>query len=218
MTTEEIIESGRRLFQSAENLRQSAPDLNALMLSIWEALEETTLFGDVEDLGDEGTGGDEEWLTTAYAYNAAVFSSPERLQGQRGPSKKPKRIGTLTFIVRLCGQRGVEEYTAKWPWLDQACLIVGWHPKDNPDDNWVIDNFDPEDENLAGIIHVGNGLWAWQEQGKKYAYFFAIPIFAFRNENDLKRLALRPLKILFDSDDPVHAAEEALRGVLALQP
>lgn len=218
MTNEEIIENGRRLFQSAENLRQSAPDLDALMESLWEAVEGTKFFGEIEDLGSEGTGGDGGWLAPAYAYNAAVLSYPERAPGQRGPSKKPKPIGTLTFIVRLCNSGEVEDHTAKWPWLDQACLILGWHPKDNPEDNWEIDNFNPEDENLVSIIHVGNGLWAWQERDENYAYFFAIPIFALRNENDLKRLALSPLKKLFDSDDPVRAAEEALSDVPALQP
>lgn len=216
MTNEEIIENGRRLFQSAENLRQSAPDLDALMQSLWEAVE--GIFGEIEDLGDEDTGGDGEWLATAYAYNAAVLSVPERVSGQRGRRKKPKQIGSLTFIVRLCNSGDIEEHTVKWPWLDQACLILGWHSKDNPEDNWEIDNFNPEDENLSAIIHVENGLWAWQEHGENYAYFFAIPIFALQNENDLKRLALRPLKELFDSDDPVRAAKEAFSNVPVLRP
>lgn len=218
MTNEEIIENGRRLFQSAENLRQSAPDLDALLKSLWEAVEEGVFFGEIKDLGDENAGGGEEWLAPAYAYNAAVLSSPVRLPSQRGPNKKPKPIGTLTFIVRLCNSGDFDNHIVKWPWLDQACLIVGWHPKDNSEDTWEIDNFNPEDENLAAIIHVGNGLWAWQEQDKNYAYFFAVPIFALRNENDLKRLALTPLKRLFDRDDPVSAAEGVLSGVPVLQP
>lgn len=218
MNREEIIENGRRLFQSAQNLRQSAPDLDALMESLWEAIEANKFFGEIEDLGDEDAGGNGKWLATAYAYNAAVLSYSERLPGQRGPSKKPKPIGTLTFIVRLCNSGSGEEHTEQWPWLDQACLILGWHPKDNPDDNWEINNFEPEDENLAAIFHIENGLWAWREHDENYAYFFAIPIFALRNENDLKRFALVPLKRLFDSDDPVRAAEKALSGVPVLQP
>jgi hypothetical protein len=218
MTNEEIIENGRRLFQSAENLRKSAPDLDALMGSLWEAVEETKFFGEIVDLGDEDTGGDGEWLAPAYAYNAAVLSYPERLPGQLGANKKPKPIGTLTFIMRLCNSGGAEEHTVKWPWLDQACLILGWHPKYNTKDNWEIDNFNPEDENIAAIIHIGNGLWAWREQEENYAYFFTIPIFALRNENDLRRFALVPLKRLFNSDDPVLTAEEVLSGVPVLQP
>ncbi len=218
MTNNEIIENGRRLFQSAENLRQSAPDLDALLESLWEVIAEEELFGEIEDLGDEDAGGDAEWIASAYAYNAAVLSYPERVSGQRGRSKKPIRLGTLTFVVRICNSGDVAEDTANWPWLHQACLIVGWHPRSNHEDTWEIDNFNPNDENLAAIVHVGNGLWAWREDGGNYAYFFALPIFALRNEADLKQHALLPLKVLFRADNPEAAAEDALSNVPALLP
>lgn len=213
-----MLENGRRLFQSAENLRQSATDLDALMANLWEAANGSNFFSEMEDLGNETAGADEGWLTPAYAYNAAVLSSPERSPGQRGPSKKPKQVGTLTFLLRLCNSGEIEGNTVKWPWLEQACLILGWHPKDSPDDHWEIDNFNPEEDNIASIIHVESGLWAWRHQNENYAYFFVIPIFVFRNENDLKRFALRPLKELFFSDDPVCAAAKTLSCVPVLQP
>lgn len=217
MTNEEIIENGRRLFKSAENLRQSSPDLDALMESLWEIAKEKDFFGEIEDLGDEDVGWSVGWLANAHAYNAAVFSYPESVPGQRGRRKNPTKIGTLTFILRLCNSGELEDHTAKWPWLDQACLILGWHPKDNSNEQWWIDNFTPDEESQAAIHHFGHGLWAWRGDGRNYAYFFVLPIFAFRTEEDLKKIALRPLKKLFHSDDPVRAAEEVLSDVPALQ-
>lgn len=210
MTDAEIIENGRSLFLSAQNLRRSAPDLDALLDSLWEVVE-AEYFGPIEDLGDEDSD-DHGWISTGYAYNAAVLA-----RGKKGkPLKQP--IGSPTFIVRLCSTGEVEDESAHWPWLDQACLIVGWHGSDTPDDYWEIGNFEPTDENVANIAHAGSGLWAWAPDGEYYSHFFAIPIFALRNEHDLKKYALRPLKALFDSGDPVAAAPDVLKDIPALQP
>ena len=210
MTDAEIIENGRSLFLSAQNLRRSAPDLDALMDSLWEVVTEE-YFGPIEDLGDEASD-DHGWISTGYAYNAAVL--------ERGKSGKPLKrpIGSLTFIVRLCNTGEVEDELVRWPWLEQACLIVGWHGSNAPNDSWGIWNFEPTDENVAHIVHAGSGLWAWTNDGEYYAHFFAIPIFALRNEHDLQKYALRPLKALFDSEDPVAAAPEELKDIPALQP
>lgn len=216
MTKEEMFEHGRKLFQSAENLRRSAPELDALLESLWEILENEEFFGEVNDLGDEDAGGDGGWVSSAYAYNAGILSRPARAPGQRGPSKKPKQIGTISIVARLCNSKDIVGELPDWPWLNQACLILGWHPKQNPDDHWEIENFDPEDENFASIVHVGDGLWAWHESDGDYAYFFVLPIFALTDEDALKRFALRPLKTLFDADDPKSLAEAALRNVPVL--
>ncbi len=218
MTNEEIAENGRRLFQSTENLRKSIPDLYALIDSLRNFVEEEEFFGEVTDLGDEDAGGKGEWLSTAYAYNAGVMSSPKRVQGQKGPNKSPKQIGTISIITRLCNSDDLNDAIPAWPWLNQACLIVAWHPKDNPEDNWEIENFEPNDENVVSIVHLGKGLWSWREDEKDYAYFFVLPIFALRNEFDLKRFALHPLKLLFDADDPGAVAEDAFRNVHVLMP
>ena len=218
MTNAEILEHGRKLFQSAENLRRSAPELDALLESLWEILENEEFFGEIADLGDEDSGGDGEWIASAYAYNAGILSRPARAPGQRGASKKPKQIGTISIVARLCNSKDIDGELPDWPWLNQTCLIVGWHPKQNPDDYWEIENFDPEDENLASIVHIGDGLWAWRESEVDYAYFFALPIFALTNEEVLKRFALRPVRALFDSDDPKSQAEDAFRDVPVLSP
>lgn len=216
MTNEEIIENGKKLFQSAENLRKSAPDLDALMLSLWEAIVEENFFENISDLGDEDGGG--KWLSEAYAYNAGVMSHPKRSPGQKGRNKSPKKVGTISIITRLCNSDNMQEDTPAWPWLNQACLILGWHPKNSSEDTWAIENFEPNDDSLTSISHLRNGLWSWRNEDEDYAYFFLLPIFLLRNENDLKRFALRPLKILFEADDPVGAAQEALRDVPVLVP
>lgn len=216
MTNAEILEHGRKLFQSAENLRRSAPELDALLESLWEILENEEFFGEIADLGDEDSGGDGEWISSAYAYNAGILSRPARAPGQRGPSKKPKQIGTISIVARLCNSKDIDGELPDWPWLKQACLIVGWHPKQNPDDCWEIENFNPEDENLASIVHVGDGLWAWRESDGDYAYFFVLPIFALTDEKALKDFALGPAKVLFDTDDPKFSAAEVFRDVPVL--
>lgn len=216
MTYAEIIDNGRRLFLSAQNLQRSAPDLNALMNSLWETVEKE-YFGPIRDLGDE-SAGDDDWVSSGYAYNAQVLRRPEPLSVRRGRPPRPTQIGTLTFIVRLCNIGEVEGEAVDWPWLDQACLVLGWHPSDDDDDYWEIENFELTDVNVTSIAHVGSGLWARKNDENNSAYFFAIPIFALRNEHDLERYALRPLKALFDSEDPVASASKVLKDIPAMQP
>lgn len=218
MKNAEIPEHGRKLFQSAENLRRSAASLQGMMDSLWEEIEEKEFFGECEDLDEEEITDSENWFTTAYARNAGILSRPARAPSQKGRPKDPKQIGTISIVARLCNSDDIDGNLPDWPWLNQACLIVGWHPKQNPDDCWEIENFNPEDENLASIVHVGDGLWAWRESEGDYAYFFVLPIFALTNEDALKRFALRPVKTLFDADDPKTVAEVALRDVPVLLP
>ena len=218
MTNTKILEHGRQLFQSAENLRRSAASLQGMMDNLWEGIEENEFFGECEGLGNEEVMDSENWITTAYAYNAGILSRPERAPGQRGPSRKPKQIGTISIVARLCSSKDIDGEVPDWPWLNQACLIVGWHPKENPNDYWEIENFDPEDGNLTCIIHISDGLWTWSESEDDYAYFFVLPIFALTNEDALKRFALRPVKALFDADDPRTSAKAALHDAPVLLP
>jgi hypothetical protein len=220
MSNDNVIENGRRLFQSAENLRGASLDLDALMHSLWDLVSKATFAGgEIEDLGDEDSC-DERWVTPAYAYNAVVLSIPERAKGQRGATKRPKKIGSLSMIVRLCNSMELDDMAPDWPWLDQACLILGWHPNEHAEDNWEIENFCPNDENQIYISHLGHGLWSWryEDDDQNYAYFFVLPIFAIRDETDLNRLALRPLKTLFEAAVPSETAVEALRGLPVLLP
>lgn len=213
MTDAEIIENGRWLFQSAQNVRRSNADLNALLESLEEIVEKG-YFKQIERLEDEDTAYESDWISTGFAYNASVRMP------RIPPQRKDRHIGSLTFIVRLCNLAEAENEPIDWPWLDQACLIVAWHRSQSDDDQWEIENFEPTDENVASIYHRGGGVWEWKpEPSDKYkAYFFAIPIFSLRNESDLKRYALAPLKALFYSEDPVTSARDVLKGVPAMQP
>lgn len=220
MNNQDVIDNGRKLYQSAENLRKAALDLDAMLLSLWEIVSEATFAGgEIQELADEG-GSAGDWMIPAYAYNAAVMSLAERAPGQRGPSKKPKQIGTITILARLCNSDDIDGEAPDWPWLDQSCLILGWHPEEHPDDNWEVGNFSPDDESRASISHLGDGLWSWRDEGGEndYAYFFVLPIFAFRDESDLKRFALSPLKRLFGADNPSAEAVVAFHNVPVLLP
>ena len=219
MTSEDIIEHGRRLFQSVDNLRKSARDLVALNDSIHSCLKDLS-FGEYEFTLDKSKDSDErnEWCRMAQSYDIDV---KEAVGDKR---KKQKLIGTITVITRLCDFEVHDPKAPNHPWNKQACIIVGWHKAtewESVDDEvhyWAIDQFDPE--NSANIHHCGSGLWAWKddEDETEYAYFFALPIFAVTNEDALKRFALCPVKNLFDADDPKTVAEVALNDVPALLP
>lgn len=222
MRNPEPINSSQVLFQSAENLRRSSRDLDALMNSLWEMLEGRTVdIGEITDAGDEGEDGEGGWVTTAYAYNADVWTAPAaRAPGQRGRNPRPNRIGTISMIVRICGRGDACANEMDWPWLQQACLIIGWH---KVEDYWGLEDFEPE--NTPYTIHSGSGLWRWEEEEHSnqdsregYAYFFVIPIFEIKDESSIKELVLKPLKKLFDADDPAKVAEQVLSDLPVLRP
>jgi len=206
MTNEEMFKYGQRLFQSAENLRKSALDLDALMESIWDVLSEEKFDGgQVKDALKEDDKFGNDWITPIYSGNAEV----------RGRGKGSPRLGTITYVVRLCGNDAPVTQRPNWPWLDQACLFIGWH---KCNDFWGIEDFEPsEAENLH---HRGHGLWAYRdhEDVKDYGYFFALPIFALQSETGIKRDIVDPLKTLFEADNPKLVAQEAFRGVPVLVP
>lgn len=216
---ETAIEHGRRLFQSATNLRKSAPDLDALLESLWEEVQDEKYFGDVVDLGDGNGGGAKEWIAPAYIFNAGIWSSPEKKNGAKKKSKKAPS-GTISFIVRLCNTTDVDEDLPDWPWLNQACLIVGWHSEKSHENKWEIENFEVQKDNGEAIRHAEGGLWAWRDEGEDEdcAYFYVLPIFALTNEEIAEEYALRPLKALFDAADPVSVAKEALQDLPLLLP
>ena len=217
--SDNYFEKGQILFRSAENLRRSSSDLNALMNSIWEMISEKKVdFGNVELAKPQEGISNDGWIYSSSACNFILY---ENLSATRSPKpgRKPKQkpIGTITILVRLCGIEEDESAELQWPWLNQACLIVGWHKsRQESGEIWAIENFEARSENT--IHHCTNGLWVWKEDVDDYAFFFALPIFALRNENDLKNLVLKPLKILFETDDPRSMAATALSNIPALTP
>ena len=61
-------------------------------------------------------------------------------------------------------------------------------------------NFDPDDEdNLAHIKQFSCRIWRWNEgSGDR---FFAIPVFSLKDERDIKKHVIKPLKKLFEGGD-----------------
>ncbi len=213
------IEHGRRLFQSATNLRKAAPHLDALLDSLWEKAQKEKYFGGVVDLGEENGGGAKEWIAPAYSYNGGIEPYPQKKnKGKKQAKQAP--FGTISFIVRLCNATDANEDLPDWPWLNQACLIVGWHPDNEEEDKWRLEDFEAVHENRVTIRHAGGGLWAWRDEGEDEdcAYVYVLPIFALTDEESAEEYALRPLKALFEAADPVSLAKEALRNVPVLLP
>ncbi|PFG64306.1 hypothetical protein AXZ77_2941 [Thioclava sp. ES.031] len=219
MIPEVAIEHGRKLFQSATNLRKSAPQLDSLLDSLWEKAQDEKYFGDVVDLGEGSGGGAKAWIAPAYSYNAGIAPSPHKKnKGKKQANKAP--FGTISFIVRLCNAIDANEDLPDWPWLTQACLIIGWHPNKEHDDKWNIENFEAVDENQVAIRFAGEGLWAWRDEGgdEDYAYFYVLPLFALTDDEKAEECALQPLKALFEAADPVSVAKEAFGNAPVLLP
>ena len=183
------------LYRSAENLRLASDELNAMMHSLWNMLAERKVdLGEIEDIGDEGEI-ETDWVVTAYAFNAKVLGGPK----EDGPQKRgrKKQIGTVTLLVRLCGSGEIEAGAPDWPWLKRACLIVGWHTGDNRGDWWGVENFEPS-SGADYIRNNGGRVWTWFEEDEAYASFFVVPVSALKDDGDLKRHVLEPLKKLFE--------------------
>lgn len=220
MITEEDLkeyrENGRKLFRSTENLRRSSDDLSALMDSLEEMLSKGKAdIGEVEATDKKNKFDKTDWVARASLRNWKVKCETEE-----------EPVGALTYIVRLCGAEDAIEQDLDRPWLDQACLIMGWHKCDDYeecDSFWSVGDFDSH--NAKNLHHRGNGLWAWPwqyEDGEADEYyggfFFALPIFALKDERDLMKFVLEPLKILFEAKHPHTVAAEALAGVPVLTP
>ena len=210
MITSEDRENGRKLFRSTENLWRSSDDLSALMDSLEEMLSKGKAdIGEVEATDKKNKFDKTDWVARASLRNWKVKGETEE-----------EPAGALTYIVRLCGDEDAIEQDLDRPWLNQACLIMGWH---KCDDFWSVGDFDSHD--AKNLHHRGNGLWAyfWQhEDGEADEYyggfFFALPIFALKDERDLMKFVLKPLKILFEAKHPHTVAAEALAGVPVLTP
>ncbi|PLS21967.1 hypothetical protein C0U40_05865 [Amylibacter cionae] len=206
MDTDKAVENGKILFQSAENLMQAALDLDALMESIWDLLaEETFLGGEMKDSSHADDNSGNDWITPIYSANGEV----------RGKGKGSPRLGTITYVVRLCGKGSLLPPLPNWPWLEQASLFVGWHKLN---DYWGPEDFEPSEAD--NLHHRGHGLWAYRDEKDRqdYGHFFALPLFSLRTENDLKRFIVTPLKTLFQADDLEAVVKEALREVPVLLP
>lgn len=206
MTTEDMIEHSQRLFQSAENLRKSALDLDALMESVWNVLsEESFEGGEVRGADKEDDSFGNYWVTPIHTGNGEV----------RGKGKGSPRLGTITYLVRLCGNDAPVTQPPDWPWLDKACLFIGWH-KHN--DFWGPEDFEPSE--AEKLHHKGYGLWAYKDHddNEDYGYFFVLPIFALKDEKDVKERCVDPLKVLFATKDPKSVAKDALGGSPVLLP
>lgn len=204
MTDETWSENGKTLFQSAENLRKASLDLDAMCESLWEITFDAKFAGGfVKNAPKEDDNWETDWIIPIYTGNGEV----------RASGKGSRRLGTITYVVRLCGSEDPAEGPSDWPWLDQACLFVGWHRSDK---YWTPEDFEPS--KAETIRHLDAGLWARHDGGGARGFFFVLPLFALRDEGDLKQFILKPLQALFGEDNPVNAAKGAFKGVPVLQP
>lgn len=214
MNLEDIIKNGESLFQSAQNVRNSARDMQALLDSVWERMKKREFFGEMMDLEDDYARDDFEWLLTAYAYNAQIMSAPPKTGKGRPPKSKP--IGSISIIVRLCNPDPLPEDVPDWPWLNQACLIIAWCNENSADVYWSVGGFDLTSENKRCIEHRGNGVWGWQDDCS--GHFYVLPLFALRGEAEIDRFVVNPLQALLNADDLDAASVTAFNDAPVLTP
>lgn len=216
MKDRHVREQGQTLFQSAANIQRSMDDIDAMLEELYELLtSHRSGLGKVEWRDHELAVPPkaEGWFQHAYASTLNVSDDTDnRPEGKKGRKPKPIPLGTITIVARLCNSRPQGEHTPPWPWLNEACLIVGWH---KGVENWfLIENFEAVEENT--VEHIGNGLWTRKEDTTDQALFFVLPLFALENKTDLERMILHPLSQLFRAHDPTLEAANALAGVPVL--
>lgn len=208
MIDDHIIAQGRNLFVSADNIRRASVELDALWDSMFEALEGET-FGD--GVATEPKKRDSSYSTD---WISAIFAQTFEI---RKPSKKDdapgKVISTISIAIRLCGNSDVAAEPV-FPWLNQATLIVAWHPSD---EEWSAEDF--EADNAEHIRHSGQeGLYFWDDGGPDGAHFYALPLFAMRTEKDIADFVVAPLKAFLFSKNPAAMAASAFTGVPVICP
>ena len=198
------LEKGAALFQSAQNLRKSSKDLDALYETIWERLDGKRVGKTkIADFDREDDGCSSDWIGWCWAGHGKLRGEAEQ------------RRGTISYLVRLCGSEDVDVDQPAKPWLSQACVIVGWQWDTN--NVWLIEEFEASDADV--LQYRDNGLWAYHDEDQDdFAFFYVLPLFALTSEQDIDEFILAPLQMLFPADDPAATAETALRGVPFLCP
>jgi hypothetical protein len=204
---DQIIAQGRNLFVSADNIRRTSADLDALWASMLEALEGQTFGGGVAtEPKKRDSSYSTGWISSIYAQTFEIRKPPKK-DGSAG-----KVISTISFAIRLCGNSDVFDEPV-FPWLDQAALIVAWQPFD---DEWAAEDF--EADNAEHIKHYGQGLYGWGDDGPSGAHLYALPLFAMRTEKDIAAFVITPLETFLLSDNPAEEAASAFKGVPVLRP
>jgi hypothetical protein len=210
----DVLAQGRNLALAARTIAASDRELTALLDTLWEMLQsEEAHLGRCQEAKPERSWK-ENWVYGTYGYNAAFYEVVQRQPGQRGALRAPKLRGTLSLLVRLCGDPDCDTAGYSWPWLDQACLLVGWHGFDA---YWCARDFDATPGNQECLSDLGHGLWCWTEDGENHAVFFALPLFALRREADLRAFVLAPLRALFLASAPEQLSAKAFQGVPVLK-
>ena len=191
---EETASNDQFLFRSAANIRRASVELTAMLDSLWRMLVSGEI--DLGKIVDAGVGDDTgaDWVTKSLAYYAKVIGCRRR------------QLGTITFLIRLCGREETGGDLPNWPWLDRACLIVGWHTGDDKKrfDCWEAEHFEPS-FGADNIRNDSGRVWTCIEEGEAYSSFFVVPVSALKDDSDLKKHVLEPLKALFEGGDPESA-------------
>lgn len=214
----DILERGRALAQSARNIAFAGPELDSMLNAIWDQLVSEAGLGRVDEAPSSKRWKD-KWLHGAYGYNAHILDIVQGVEG------KGKRLGTVSMLVRLCGDPTLENAGVTFPWQDQACLFIGWHNvPDHLDDYWDGERFEARTYNATYIRHVKDGLWSWKTEEEKQTeeedvgFFFVLPLFAIQSENDIRKKVIAPLTAFFQTSEPAKIAAEVLKGIPVLTP
>ena len=187
---------GRALWQSARNIRKSAPELDALLRELGELLTEEEHEG--VDFVLSGTEHDQDgWLLWSYA---DVFTVK-----RRGARKRP---GQVTVCARLHAPS--EEDGEGWEGARLSKLFVGYQVA--PDYAWAIKYFDLHGDGTADHLTPDGGhLWRYREEGEvwKGSWFFCLPLAALRDREALQEQVVKPLLALIGDGDGMGDPEGA---------
>lgn len=182
---ENILDIGRTLSISARNILKSEKDLNAILEFLINNIE---IIGGWKIHNQEIDFYKVDWIRGSYFKSIVIRSN----NGGR------PIIGSISFGVWLTG-RYENNLKFDWPWLNQACLIIGWH-KGNKPSVWSVDNFEPLQDNFSYLPPSSGRIRAWKDGEREDGWFFLIPIGACKSENDLRRHILQPLAEIINNN------------------
>ena len=184
---------GRILLASAENVRRALREVDLIKIGLEEMIE--ARLAETMDLltdGWEKAMDEGDNCITDFYWDCSL---KKKLKG------KPHG-GYIGLNIRICGDDDEGESSRPdWPWLDQACLMVCWHPTSHKNEAGPED-FEPDVEmSRALITRLGGGLWSYGSDPAAY-YFFVLPLGVLTGREAFKEFCVDPLLALHQEPDP----------------
>jgi hypothetical protein len=195
--------AARSLWRAARIIRESADDLDVMIVELRELLEEAApgvlqfkCSGYETDKDDK-----EDWITCSFLESYSV----QKNQNRKG--KWPK-IGNVYFKTQLFSET---EVRGNWSGREQAKLFAAFSGKD--DYPWELGELCLDGDGKCENTRSEGRRWFWFEDEEEYEdiWFYCVPLDSLKDRESLKRIVVDPLVRLIKGKPDED--EEAFKGV-----